>query len=86
MSVEKHEVEYPYFLKIETSTGLSTTVPIAFMTPQEVEEFFQSEFKRLVQEAGLRGARIQVERATTADYQKVLHELGAWLRNAVKAA
>lgn len=74
--------EYPYFVKIETAAGQSTTVPIAFMTPQQVQDFLQGDFKRLVQEAGVKGARIFVERATTSDYRKVLEDVGAWLRNA----
>ena len=74
--------EYPYFVKIETAAGQSTTVPIAFMTPQQVQDFLQGDFKRLVQEAGVKGARIFVERASTADYRKVLEDVGAWLRNA----
>ena len=87
MSPETQQPEYPYFVKIETESGQFTTVPIAFMTPKQVQDFLQGDFKRLVQEAGVKGARIYVERATTADYQKVLEDMAVWLRNAkAKAA
>ncbi len=77
---EKEHVEYPYVLKIETAKGHATSVPIAFLTAQQVQEFLQVDFKRLVQEAGLSGVRIHVERAPTADYEKVLGEVAAYLR------
>jgi hypothetical protein len=87
MTLETQQLEYPYFVKIETSTGKSTTVPIAFMTPQQIETFLQTDFKQLVEETGLHGVRISVERATTADYQAVLREVAACLRSApVKVA
>ncbi len=82
MALEVQQPEYPYLVKIETSTGQSATVPIAFLTPKQVESFFQFDFKRLVQEAGVRGARIYIERATTADYEKVLREVATYLRTA----
>ncbi len=81
------QTEYPYLLKIETSTGHSTTVPFAFLTRQQIENFIQVDFKRLVQEAGVKGARVHVERASTADYDKVLQDFTACLRSApAKAA
>ena len=87
MTPETQQAEYPYSVKIETTTGQSTTVGIAFLTPKQVENFLQFDFKRLTQEAGVKGARILVERAMTADYEKVLHEVTACLRTAtVKAA
>jgi hypothetical protein len=87
MSAEAQPAEYPYFVKIETSAGQTATVGIAFLTPKQVESFFQFDFKRLAQEAGVKGARIYVERAVTADYEKVLDEVTACLRNTtVKAA
>jgi hypothetical protein len=87
MTPETHQAEYPYSVKIETTTGQSATVGIAFLTPKQVENFLQFDFKRLAQEAGVKGARIHVERALTADYEKVLHEVTACLRTAtVKAA
>ena len=78
----QQQPEFPYFVKIETAAGQSTTVPIAFLTPQQVQDFLQGDFKRLVEEAGIKGARIYVERATTADYQKVLQDISACLRAA----
>jgi hypothetical protein len=87
MTPETQQAEYPYSVKIETATGQSATVGIAFLTPKQVENFFQADFKRLAQEAGVKGARIDVERAVTADYEKVLDEVTACLRTArVKAA
>jgi hypothetical protein len=87
LSPENQQAEFPYFVKIETSTGQSAIVPIAFMTPKQVEDFLQTDFKRLVHEAGVTGARIYVERATTADYEKILGDVAACLRTAkLKAA
>jgi hypothetical protein len=79
---EVQQPEFPYAVKLETSTGQTTSVPIAFLTRQQVEKFVQSDFKRLVEEAGIKGARVVVERAETADYDKVLGEIGACLRTA----
>jgi hypothetical protein len=84
MAQETLQAEYPYFVKIETATGQSANVPIAFLTRQEVENFIQVDFKRLVEDAGVKGARIIVERAMTADYEKVLGEISACLRTAAK--
>ena len=81
MALETQQSEYPYSVKIETPTGRSTTVPLAFLTPKQLETFLQIEFKRLAQEAGVRGARIHVERATAADYEEVIHEVAACLRS-----
>lgn len=81
MSQETQAPEFPYFVKIETSAGQSTTVPVAFLTRKQVEQFLQSDFKRLVQEAGVEGARIYVERAATADYEKVLGDIAICLRS-----
>ncbi len=87
MTAEFPDAEYPYLVKIETATGQSATVPIAFLTAKQIENFFQFDFKRLVQEAGMQGARIHVERAVTADYEKVLREVADCLRTArMKAA
>lgn len=84
MTRETQQSETPYAVKIETSTGRSTTVPIAFLTPKQLEDFLQTEFKRLAQEAGVTGARIHVERATAADYEQVLREVSVCLRSATK--
>jgi hypothetical protein len=82
MSPEVQTIEYPYTLKIETPTGQSVTVPIAFLTRDEVTSFLQSDFQRLAQEAGMRGSRVHVEQATTADYNNVLEDVAACLRRA----
>jgi hypothetical protein len=87
LSQETQQAEFPYLVKIETATGHSAIVPFAFLTPKQIEAFVQVDFKRLVQEAGVQGACIQVERAATADYDKVLRDVAACLRSAaVKAA
>lgn len=86
MSQEVQQTEYAYFVRIETSTK-STDIPVAFLTRQQLANFLQFDFKRLVEEAGIKGARIHVERATTADYEKVLGDIAACLRTAgIKAA
>ena len=82
MSSETQQSEYPYSVKIETPTGQSTTVPLAFLTPKQLEVFLQTEFNRLAQEAGVKGARIHVERAIAADYEQVLREVTACLSSA----
>ena len=82
MTPEAQQFESPYCVRIETETGKSTTVPIAVLTPKQLEVFLQSEFKRLAQEAGVKGARIHVERATAADYEQVLREVAACLSSA----
>lgn len=87
MTSETQQFESPYCVRIETETGKSSTVPIAVLTPRQLEVFLQSEFKRLAQEAGVKGARIHVERATAADYEQVLREVAACLSSAkVQAA
>ena len=82
MTPETQQFESPYCVRIETETGKSSTVPIAVLTPKQLEVFLQSEFKRLAQEAGVKGARIHVERATAADYEQVLREVAACLSSA----
>jgi hypothetical protein len=82
MTPETQQFESPYCVRIETDTGKSSTVPIAVLTPKQLEVFLQSEFKRLAQEAGVKGARIHVERATAADYEQVLREVTACLSSA----
>jgi hypothetical protein len=82
LSPETQKVEYPYTLKIETSTGQSVTVPIAFLTREQVAKFLQSDFQRITKEAGVKGTRVYVEQATTADYDNVLQEVAAYLRRA----
>ncbi len=86
MTTKMQQPEYPYVVRIETSTGQCTTVPIAFLTTEQVENFLQFDFKRLVREAGVRGVRIHVERATTADYEKILGDIAAYLQTATEEA
>jgi hypothetical protein len=82
MALETEHSESPYCVKIETATGQSATVPIAVLTPKQLEVFLQIEFKKLAQEAGVKGARIHVERAIAADYEQVIREVAACLRSA----
>jgi hypothetical protein len=86
MSSETQQPEFPYLVKIETGSGRTVNVPIAFLTPQQVQRFFQTDFKRLIEEAGVTGARAHVERATTADYEDVLSQVAACLGGASKKA
>lgn len=79
---ETQPSESPYCVRIETGSGQSATVPIAFLTPKQLEAFLQNEFKRLAQEAGVKGARIHVERAIAADYEQVLREVAGCLSSA----
>ncbi len=86
MTPETQQSESPYCVKIETGTGQSSTVPIAVLTPKQLEVFLQSEFKRLAQEAGAKGARVHVERAVAADYQQVIREVAACLSSTKASA
>ena len=86
MTPETQQYESPYCVTIETGTGQSSTVPIAVLTPKQLEVFLQTEFKRLAQEAGVKGARIHVERAIAADYEQVLREVSECLLSAKKRA
>jgi hypothetical protein len=81
MTLETQQSESPYSVKIETATGKSTTVPIVILTPKQLEDFLQIEFKKLAQEAGVKGSRIHVERAVAADYEQVIREVSACLRS-----
>jgi hypothetical protein len=81
MTPETQPSESPYSVKIETATGRSTTVPIAVLTPKQLEDFLQIEFKRLAQEAGAKGARVHVERTVAADYEQVIREVAECLRS-----
>ncbi len=82
MSSEAQKIEYPFTLKIETSTGPAITVPIAFLTREQVAKLLQSDFKRLAEEAGIKGSRVHVEQAVTANYDNVLLEVATCLRGA----
>jgi hypothetical protein len=86
MTPETQQYETPYSVKIETATGRSTTVPIAVLTTKQLEDFLQIEFKRLAQEAGVKGARVHVERAVAADYQQVIREVAACLGSGKSSA
>jgi hypothetical protein len=87
MNPETQQSESLYCVRIETDSGQSATVSIAVLTPRQLEVFLQSEFKRLAQEAGVKGARIHVERAVAADYEQVLGQMTACLSSAkVRAA
>jgi hypothetical protein len=86
LSLEVKHVEYPYTLKVETSAGQSVTVPIAFLTREQVAKFLQSDFKRITEEAGVKGTRVHVEQAATANYDDVLQEVAAYLRRALMKA
>jgi hypothetical protein len=82
MTPETQQSESPYSVKIETATGRSTTIPIVVLTAKQLEDFLQIEFKRLAQEAGVKGARVHVERAVAADYEQVIREVAACLHSA----
>ena len=82
MTPDTKHSESPYCVKIDTEAGQSATIPIAVMTPKQLEAFLTTEFKRLVQEAGLKGIRVHVERAIAADYEQVLREVTACLSSA----
>jgi len=87
MSQEIQQTEYAYSVRIETSNGKSADIPVAFLTRQQLANFLQFDFKRLVEAAGIKGARIHVERASTADYEKVLADIAGCLRTAsIRAA
>ena len=82
MTLETQQFESPYCIKIETATGRSTTVPIVVLTPKQLEYFLQIEFKRLAQEAGVKGARVHVERTVAAADEQVIREVAECLRSA----
>jgi hypothetical protein len=86
LTLDTQQFESPYCVKIETGSGHSATIQIAVMTPKQLEGFLQTDFKRLAQESGAKGARIHVERAVAADYEQVLREVSACLRSATKRA
>ena len=86
MTSETQQSESPYSKKIETAMGRSTTVPIAVLTPEQLKDFLQIDFKRVAQEAGAKGARVHVERAVAADYEQVIQEVATCLRSAKTSA
>jgi hypothetical protein len=76
---------HPYAVKIETPTGKSTNLPVILLTPKQAEEV-RVEFKRLAQEAAVKGARINVQRLVADDYEKLIREAKACLRTAMAKA
>jgi hypothetical protein len=82
MNPDTQQSESPYCVKIEIETGQSATIPIAVLTPEQLKVFLQCDFKRMAQEAGIKGVRIHVERAIAADYEQVLREVTACLSSA----
>ena len=81
MTPKTQQFLHPYTVKIETPTGKSTALPVTLLTPKQAEDV-QAEFKRLAQDAGIKGARISVQRVIADDYDKVIQEAKACLRNA----
>ncbi len=61
MTPKTQQPLHPYSVKIETPTGKSATLPVTLLTPKQAEQV-QVEFKRLAHEAGIKGARIDVQR------------------------
>ena len=82
MTSQAQQPEYLYSVRIETPTGQSATVTTAGLTSKQVEDFLQFEFKKLAEEAGVKGSRIYVERAVVSDYDSVIREVTACLRSA----
>jgi hypothetical protein len=85
MTPKTQQPLHPYSVKIETPTGKSAALPVTLLTPKQVEKV-QVDFKRLAQEAGMKGARIHVQRVVAGDYQKIIHEAKACLRKAMAKA
>ena len=61
MTPKTQQPLHSYSVKIETTTGKSATLPVTLLTPKQAEQV-QVEFKRLAHEAGIKGARIDVQR------------------------
>jgi hypothetical protein len=85
MTVRTPQPRFPYSVKINTTTGTDAILPIALLTAKQAEEI-QVEFKKIARDAGVRGARLSVQRLAVDDYDKVLHEAKACLRKAVPKA
>ena len=85
MIPKTRQLLHPYSVKIETPTGKSATLPVTLLTPKQAEDV-QAEFKRLAHEAGVKGARINVQRVIADDYEKVVREAKARLRYATAKA
>ncbi len=85
MTPDTQHSESLYCVRVETATGQSATVPIASLTLKQLEVFLETEFKRLAQEAGLKGTRVHVQRAIAADYEHVINEVETFLRSAKRS-
>ena len=85
MTPKTQQPLHPYSVKIQTPTGKSATLPVPLLTPKQAEEV-QVEFKRMAHEAGIKGARIDVQRVVADDYEKVIREAKACLRTAMAKA
>jgi hypothetical protein len=85
MAPKKPQRVHPYSVKIETATGKPTSVPVTLLTPKQAEEV-QSEFKKMAQDTGVKGARIQVQRVSAGDYERIVREAKAALRAAARTA
>ena len=81
MTPKKRQPVHPYSVKIETATGKPTRVPMTLLTPKQAEEV-QTEFKKMAHNAGVKGARIEVQRVAADDYGKVVREAKTVLRQA----
>jgi len=85
MAARTPEPLFPYSVKISTAGGARATLPITQLTPKQAEEL-QVEFKKIARDAGVRGARISVQRLAIDNYDRVLHEAKACLRKAMPKA
>src|SRR3989442_8824395 len=82
MTRKAHQPLHPYSVKIESPTGKSAALPVTLLTPKQAEEV-QVEFKRLAHEAGIKGARINVQRVVADDYEKAISEAKARQRTSL---
>jgi len=85
MGARTPEPLFPYSVKISTAVGAHVTLPITQLTPKQAQEL-QVEFKKIARDAGVRSARISVQRLAIDNYDKVLHEAKACLRKAMPKA
>jgi len=61
MTARRPQPLFPYSVKIKPATGTDAALPITLLTPKQAEEL-QVEFKKIARDAGVRGARISVQR------------------------
>ena len=76
---------HAYSVRIETPIGKSANLPCTHLTPEQAEKI-QIEFRKLAHDAGVKGARITVQRVIANDYEKVMREAKACLRKAMAKA